>query len=200
MKTPTRIIKIPFRYAVFFDGVDDSVIGSFPSSIANQLQNEMTILIWFYADCGERGFPRLELFQYNYRPDMFIDYRLKFHFIDENGVSRDFYHPAVTPDLFGKWHFAAAAYKAYSFVRLTVDDATVTLTNNYRIQTPVGGWGIQSIGGWPPYGLRNELCVYSRALTADEISWNYNNPSNPVKDGLVLWLQADPQNIKDRCI
>ncbi|MEM4436587.1 MAG: hypothetical protein QXO22_06515 [Thermosphaera sp.] len=30
--------------------------------------------------------------------------------------------------------------------------------------------------------------IYDRALTAEEILWNYYYPDNPVRDGLVLWL------------
>jgi len=30
--------------------------------------------------------------------------------------------------------------------------------------------------------------IYSRTLTNDEIQWNINNPDNPVRNGLVLWL------------
>jgi len=38
--------------------------------------------------------------------------------------------------------------------------------------------------------------VYNRALSQSEIQWNYNNPDSPVKDGLVLWLKADPSTVK----
>jgi len=33
--------------------------------------------------------------------------------------------------------------------------------------------------------------LYNRALTADEVAYNYKHPSNPVQDGLVLWLPMD---------
>ena len=39
--------------------------------------------------------------------------------------------------------------------------------------------------------------AYSRPLSDSEIRWNYQYPDNPVRNGLVLWLQADPQYIKD---
>jgi len=41
------------------------------------------------------------------------------------------------------------------------------------------------------------LRIYSRALTDSEILWNYKYPHNPVRNGLVLWLHAHPDNIKD---
>jgi hypothetical protein len=39
--------------------------------------------------------------------------------------------------------------------------------------------------------------LYSRALTDDEIKWNYRYPWNPVRNGLVLWLHAHPDYVKD---
>jgi hypothetical protein len=39
--------------------------------------------------------------------------------------------------------------------------------------------------------------IYSYALSDSEILWNYNYPDNPVRSGLVLWLQADPAYVKD---
>ena len=41
------------------------------------------------------------------------------------------------------------------------------------------------------------LRIYTRALTDSEIRWNYKYPWNPVRNGLVLWLHAHPDNIKD---
>jgi len=32
--------------------------------------------------------------------------------------------------------------------------------------------------------------IYSRALSRSEILHNYRNPNNPIRDGLVLWLDA----------
>jgi hypothetical protein len=39
--------------------------------------------------------------------------------------------------------------------------------------------------------------IYSRILSETEISWNYVNPDNPIRNGLVLWLRAHPDYIKD---
>jgi len=45
-------------------------------------------------------------------------------------------------------------------------------------------------------GLINEILIYSRALSQNEIAWNYNNPDNPVRDGLVLWFHWDSIDIR----
>jgi len=45
--------------------------------------------------------------------------------------------------------------------------------------------------------MQFQLLVYSRVLSDSEIAWNYRNPDNPVRNGLIVWLQADPQYIMD---
>jgi len=47
------------------------------------------------------------------------------------------------------------------------------------------------------YGYISQALLYTRSLSDSEIQHNYQYPDNPVKNGLVLWLQADPQYIKD---
>jgi hypothetical protein len=54
----------------------------------------------------------------------------------------------------------------------------------------VGGYGNMMM-------MQYQLLIYTRALTDSEITWNYNNPDNPVRSGLVVWLQAHPDNIRD---
>jgi len=39
--------------------------------------------------------------------------------------------------------------------------------------------------------MQSQLLIYSRALSDSEISYNYLYPDNPIRNGLVLWLQAD---------
>ena len=46
-------------------------------------------------------------------------------------------------------------------------------------------------------GYVSQALFYTRPLSVTEIQWNYQYPDNPVKDGLVLWLQADPAYVKD---
>jgi hypothetical protein len=42
----------------------------------------------------------------------------------------------------------------------------------------------------------DEVCIYSRALSDDEILWNYNYPYNPIRNGLVLWLPGTDEAIQ----
>jgi len=57
------------------------------------------------------------------------------------------------------------------------------------------------IMGEPGYafhpGYVAQVLIYSRALSDPEIQWNYQYPDNPIRNGLVLWLQAHPDYVKD---
>jgi hypothetical protein len=46
-------------------------------------------------------------------------------------------------------------------------------------------------------GFIAEARIYSRDLTSDEVQRNANYPDNPVRNGLILWLQAHPDYVKD---
>jgi hypothetical protein len=46
-------------------------------------------------------------------------------------------------------------------------------------------------------GYIPQVLFYARVLDASEISWNYSNSDNPVRNGLVLWLQARPDYVRD---
>jgi hypothetical protein len=45
--------------------------------------------------------------------------------------------------------------------------------------------------------MQYQLLIYTRDLSDSDIAWNYNYPDNPIRNGLVLWLQAHPAYIKD---
>jgi hypothetical protein len=51
----------------------------------------------------------------------------------------------------------------------------------------------------PPYYFSNvavwQVLVYNRALSDAEIAQLYSNPTSPITNSLVLWLQADPAYI-----
>ncbi|MEM4430206.1 MAG: hypothetical protein QXM08_03520 [Thermofilaceae archaeon] len=64
-----------------------------------------------------------------------------------------------------------------------------TATNPRRYQRFVLGANMEFLG-WMTvrYGY---VRIYSRALTDEEILWNFYYPDNPVRNGLVLWLHWD---------
>lgn len=47
------------------------------------------------------------------------------------------------------------------------------------------------------WGYVYQVLVYSRVLSGSEIRRMYQNPEDPPREGLVLWLKADPQYVRD---
>jgi hypothetical protein len=81
-----------------------------------------------------------------------------------------------------------------------VHDSSRVSTGLLRVEsgalTGYGGW----VGRWGAsfhYGYIAQVLIYSRALSDSEVLWNYQYPDNPIRNGLVLWLQAHPAYIKD---
>ena len=92
---------------------------------------------------------------------------------------------------FSVWVNGARAYSAsVPSTEITVLEWNpATATRPYRYQRFVLGANID-FGEWMTvrYGY---VRIYSRALTAEEILWNFYYPDNPVRNGLVLWLHWD---------
>jgi hypothetical protein len=98
----------------------------------------------------------------------------------------------------GTWHFWSGTFDG-RYLRMYVDAVL-------RATTDTGGQTVRttntplSIGyGWNYYTrmYSAQILIYSSALSGSEILWIYQYPDNPVKNGLVLWLQAHPDYVKD---
>jgi len=75
-----------------------------------------------------------------------------------------------------------------------VSQQSFTGTLTYDEPIDIGGVPNKS---WFFNGYISQVLLYTQALSSSEIQWNYLYPENPIRNGLVLWLQADPNNIKD---
>jgi hypothetical protein len=196
--SPARVLRT-FRYALFFDGVDDYI--NIPPSSSLALSSSFTLTAWLLIPQGVvRG---NGVVQKNPQVNDY-DYMLYLSTLGRPAVF--FKNPAGT--LFvamydadhrdGRWHFWTGVFDG-RFLRMYVDAIL-------RATTDTGGQTVRTsdtplaVGyGWSGYARMYSACVliYSRPLSASEISWNYSNPDNPVRNGLVLWLQAHPDNVKD---
>jgi len=202
MKAPARVIKILFRYAMSFDGINDYVVVPNSDNLLNGLKSA-SILVWVRT----LALSPYHRFIAGWRNDVNSDfYILHYHRADylemrartASGL-RD-----LTPSFAGyydKWtHIAfvrdGTVLKAYFNGALVASrgdmyDEPWGPSSNFSL-------GVRVVRLDSYYdGLIAQACAYSRALSAEEVALNYANPDNPVKNGLVLWLQADPQNIKD---
>jgi hypothetical protein len=74
--------------------------------------------------------------------------------------------------------------------------STGLLTVTSGSATNYGGWVGRAFRAYL-HGYIAHILVYSRALSDSEIQWNYLYPDNPVRNGLVLWLKADPAYVRD---
>jgi len=197
MPLPPRRVLRSFKYAMYFDGIDDYVRMSLPSSLTGSASFTVMFCLSFYFQpsriwvlwYGTPGTYTAVHFLIN--PDGFT----QFGFF--GGVQNTFYVNSYEK----VFTFYATRYDNISSLLESfingnkVGSNTVTATPNVKP-------GYIYIG-YPTYtesylkGYIAQVIIYSRALSDSEIRWNYQYPDNPVRNGLVLWLQADPSNVKD---
>ena len=198
MPLSARRVHKQFKHAMYFDGVDDYVqINDNPSLNPS---NEITVLLWTYSirDMLGSGWTCLRKGdnQYLVEPG---DAGTNYWGFGVN-IGGTFYRVDTTGPLpLFQWVQVGGRYSS-SLGRLDV--IVNGAVNNSRsltgsIQRQSGPLYIGKCGGEIYTGYIAQVLLYSHALSADEIAWNYNNPDNPVRNGLVLWLQAHPDNVKD---
>jgi hypothetical protein len=69
---------------------------------------------------------------------------------------------------------------------------TKTGSGDYKLDPSIPlGIGARNGNGYSPSNVMvSQFLFYSRALSNSEIMHNMSNPNNPIRDGLVLWLDA----------
>jgi hypothetical protein len=196
--SPRRVLRT-FRYALFFDGVDDYVVVAPSPSLA--LSSQFTLMGWLLfppAAPGGKGFvqknPHIADYDYmlyitglGYPRVYFKNPVGAFFFVSYNVDHRD-----------GIWHFWSGIFDG-RYLRLYID-AVLRATEDTGGQTVRTTNTPLTIGyGFGAYTrmYSAQVLIYSRALSDSEILWNYNYPDNPVRNGLVLWLKTDPDYIRD---
>jgi hypothetical protein len=103
---------------------------------------------------------------------------------------------------YGKWWFITGTFKAGESIEI-YDSGVLKVTADCTISS----WDISNanlkIGMCstdPLYyykGYIHTIRYYNRVLSNIEIRYNLDNPDNPIRDGLVLWLKSDPNYVKD---
>ena len=197
-KAPSRALRM-FRYAMYFDGRSSYVAVSHSDSL---MPPQMSSEAWFCprdystvharilekGGCGIGGGYGLEFNPQGLQAQRFVIWRgTTFHAIDsQTRISSGVW-----------WHvvgtFDGSTAKLY-INRILEGSRSADMSSNTAILA-IGRAAYGAANFLP--GYINAVRIYSRALTAGEIAWNYSYPNNPIKDGLVLWLHAHPDNIKD---
>jgi hypothetical protein len=218
--TPRRVLK-QFRYAMYFDGVNDYVV--IPLTVYGW--PGITIQEWIYpyhpkANTAWTKFSMIGDVWID-KPSIFYltDGRYDYTALNSNFLTR-------RPDGTARWY----VYSIYAYRNTWVNNA-VRFSISYRVFVGyVNGSRVYSatvpsteatILEWNPatathperyrrfvlganvFGtermqmMQYQLLIYTRYLSDSEIAWNFNYPENPVRNGLYVWLQADPQYVKD---
>jgi hypothetical protein len=193
-----RVLKT-FRYAMYFDGVDDYVRVPHSPSYAT---TRHTVMITFMPTStkyllfskGWWEYYRLLLFRVPYL-DLRITRMDKTNFV---------FPRAMEPNV-----------NVWTTIAYWLDEYDASIRGAFKD----GAFYTPSYGIYPSYplcfecpnplrimgelgrvfypGYVAQVLIYSRVLSNSEIAWNYLYPDNPVKNGLVLWLQAHPDYVKD---
>jgi hypothetical protein len=188
-----------FPYAMYFNGVNAYV--RIPLSPSLEPRNAITIEAWIKPISAgwsiiNRGivWHGDSTVPYGFWIDVEYGNMIKLRLNNDdvvrsppNAITLD-----VWQDLVGAWDGSVAKiYKDGSLIasaRWTATLLTSTQDVYVGVAHPNMGWF---------YGYICGARIYSRALSDSEVAWNYSYPDNPVHNGLVLWLKADPQYVKD---
>ena len=199
--TPNRVLRT-FRYAVFFDGIDDYVL--VPSTANDELDLGVFTLVAFFCPRG-------------YTADFTImntilgrSYRYPYRIgVYSNGVAQcgvtlyDNTREYVTIAPMG-----SAPLNVFTFLAATYDGATMkgyvngalvtsTTLNKQLLTGTNNNVYLGYFAGNPLNGYIYCAMIYNRVLSDAEIAQLYSKPDFPSTDGLVLWLKAHPDNVKD---
>jgi hypothetical protein len=103
---------------------------------------------------------------------------------------------------YGKWWFIAGTVKARELTKV-YDSGVLKVT----ISASTSPWDLSKtnlfiardprVATYFFKGYIHTIRYYNRVLSDTEIQYNLNNPNNPIRDGLVLWFVAHPDNVKD---
>jgi len=198
--SPARAIALRvFRYALHFDGVDDYV--SVPDSPSLRPQF-FTISLWI-SSLETRTDDRTPLSKFISTAVPYASYLIhqyKGLLTFGTGDTGDVWDRLdVGVDLFTKWDNVVAVYDgSYKVLYLNSSELArkaYTRTIKYEAQPLYLACWYPGLQQWS--GRIAQVLIHNRALSPSERQWNYNCPHNPVRNGLVLWLYAHPDYVKD---
>jgi hypothetical protein len=197
--SPVRLEKV-FRYAIFFDGVDDVAV--VPYSPLLDITDNLTVLAFFMtiAPIPDQkivskypGVPQWMLGIYDSRAYTEL-------WTAGGGYSSQNY---IGTFRLGRWHQYGISYRSsdgYYTVYLDGERAGTISTDGWPLRSSTGNTVIGSstdTNGLHLLGLVSQVLVYARVLSDDEVMWNYNNFEDPVSGSLRLSLFAHPDNVSD---
>ena len=197
-RAPTRTLRV-FKYAMYFNGVNDYVDCGNPP-VLDFATEDFTVEVWAKSfggvfgrgvvNKGGWGTPGYSISEAYVPPD-------RYYFAVRDATT--YRHVALPLTAIWDWKHVVGIKKTnyleawVNRARVGTLSATIGSLSNPAKSFEVG----RSFDKYYFYGLICAVRVYSRALSAEEVAHNYSNPGNPARSGLVLWLQAHPDNVKD---
>ncbi len=186
----TRLLPRLPRAWLSFDGVDDYVV--IPDSPSLNITTGITIIARLKAtqrltaftdiiekttgDCvtGERGYL---LTFYDGTPGISVKYC--------NVFPDPIFDPHRIVD--GKFHIVAGTADG-SYIRFFIDENKVAEVQRDYLPHDSSGGDLAVNPRRSFKGYISQILIYNRGISEFEINWNRYHPLEPVKDGLVLWL------------
>jgi len=177
------------RYTLRFDGSDDYVGVPYDDSLAPQ---KLTVAVWVYPhdvtidatphfDHEGRGNSGYALRQSTTdgAADFYVGDGSDWYVLTSNAV--------MTND---RWYFVVGVFDGTNLYIYINGKQEGSRSANITRATHTGDF---AIGRREEYadryfdGLIAEVRIYNRALSEQEIKWNFENYHNPIRDGLVAW-------------
>jgi len=184
------------RYALDFDGAEDYV--NVPYDATLDLDGAMSILTWIYprniaADGEGIVTHRAENVDTNYNFVIRQD-GLRYDFYGTDAAWHSILTPVPNPLTENTWNHIAVTRDTGGVVKIYVngdrkvssDEGVVSNTYNYPVHI---GRSHQADDFFD--GKMTDLCIYSRALSANEIQGTMLNYHNPPKNGLEGWWRFE---------
>jgi hypothetical protein len=195
---PYRVLR-QFRYAMFFDGVDDYVVVSDSESLKPP---EITVCIWVNYYSIPVIYLRAYAVKKFHTGTGLYGYAvgLKPNTTQPRGLlansSTRYFIESPDPVSLSTWNFLTLMYSA-GVGKLYVNSVLKAQASANLLHTTESLY----VGAYQPYvaipAYISQVLIYSRALSGSEILWNYQYPDNPIRNGLVLRLHAHPDYIRD---
>jgi len=176
-----------------FDGTDDYV--KVPNSASLNLTSAVTVEAWFYTSVVRDGVIVWKAYT-THLPTYGISYfgstynALSARVADPGGTNHEI-RITWSPD--GKWHHVVMTYDGS--VQKAYLDGVLKGTSSWSGSIATSTYDVvvgdrETLHAYFK-GLIAHVRVYNRALSQDEILWNFRNPNSPVTNGLVLWLKMN---------
>ncbi|MEM4535384.1 MAG: LamG-like jellyroll fold domain-containing protein [Desulfurococcaceae archaeon] len=181
------------RSALSFNGVNQYVL--IPHSDSLYLSGDFTVMFWasletpynVWAGVVDKGRNPVSDFWFLTTRELY-GVLFGIGFTDGTYLERSF--PLVN---LREWHLYCGGVKG-SNMFMSMDGRSnvyYSFTKERRIGTQPIAIGCRSVASFFSAVRIAQLLIYRRALSDEEIQWNFYYPDNPVRNGLVLWLHWD---------